>query len=142
MPSPFYCPRCGKPMDEKLPVCPNCGLNLTAPHGQADEAYAMINYQEPTTEGAFRILLAKINVRLVCFCILAAAALALCFLAAHTISSAAGQIQQIRTTDGHTVSEVFDRELGQVYNGFAVFIQACGIFFTGVLIRCGLNGNK
>ena len=141
MPSPFYCPRCGKPMDEKAPVCPNCGLNLSSPNNRTDEAYSMINYQEPTAGSAFRILMNKINIRLVCFCVLAAAVLVLCFLAANTISGAAYQIQQIRTSDGHTVSEVFDRELGQVYSGFAAFIRACGIFFTAVLVRCGLKGN-
>lgn len=141
MPSPFYCPRCGKPMDEKAPVCPNCGLNLNAQDNQADKSYSMINYQEPTVGGAFKVLMEKINIKLICFCIFSAAVFVLCFYAAHTISAAADQMQQIHTSDGHTVSEVFDRDLGRVYSGLAFFIRACGLFFTGVLIRCGLKGN-
>lgn len=142
MPSPFYCPRCGKPMDEKAPVCPNCGLNLSSSTDRTDAAYSMINYQEQSAGSAFKILMNKINVRLICFCIFAAAVLVLCFFAANTISGAAAKIQQIRTTDGHTVSEVFDRELGQIYSGFATFIRACGIFFSAVLIRCGWKENR
>lgn len=139
MPSNFNCPRCGRPIDDGTFVCPNCGLNLSAPSNSAEKPYSMVNYQEPTARSALKILLNKGNVRLVCFGLLAAAVLVLCFWSANSIASASNQMQQIRTSDGRTVGEVFDRELGQVYGGLAMFVRACGVFFTGALIRFGLK---
>lgn len=139
MPSNFNCPRCGKPIDSGVPVCPNCGLSLSPPSNSEDKAYSMISYPQPTAGSALKILLNKVNVRLVCFCLLAAAVLVLCFWSANSIASAARQMQQIRTSDGHTVSEVFDRDLGQVYGGLAMFVRACGVFFTGALVWFGLK---
>lgn len=137
---PNFCPRCGKPLQPNESVCSNCGLDFK-PQDEHDgvNPYAIVNRQQISLWEGIRALFAKIDKKLFLFCILAVAVLGMCFWSAYDISHAAGQILQIRTSEGHTVSEVYYRDMGGVYHGIAVFFRACGIFFAGILVKCGLS---
>ena len=139
MPVPNFCPRCGKPLNEKETVCSNCGLSFEESGSKEPNPYSIVNYRSPSMWQEFRRQFGGVSVRLICFGLLAAAALVLSFWSASEIAKAAGNILTIRTTDGKTVNEVYYREMGTIYNGFAIFVRACGVFFAGVLVRFGLK---
>lgn len=138
---PSYCPRCGKPLKERENVCSNCGLNFETQDPAEENPYSGV----PARRSAWQEigdLSGKIDIRLLCFGILAACVFVLSFWAAGRISDAAGQILQIRTSDGHTVNEVYYREVAGVYQGLALFFRACGVFFAAVLAEFGLSRKK
>ena len=139
MPVPNFCPRCGKPLNEKETVCSNCGLSFEESGSKEPNPYSIVSYRTASPWQEFRRQFGGVNVRLICFGLLAAAALVLAFWSASEIAKAAGNILTIRTDDGKTVNEVYYREMGTIYNGFAIFVRACGVFFAGVLVRFGLK---
>lgn len=136
---PNFCPRCGKPLQQNESICSNCGLDFR-PQDEHDQVnpYAIMTHQQVSPWEGVKALFAKINKKLFFFCILAIIVLGMSFWSAYNISHAANQILQIRTSEGHTVSEVYYRYMGSVYNGTAMFFRTCGIFFAAVLVKCGL----
>jgi hypothetical protein len=131
----MYCPRCGKPAENGELVCSNCGLDFAT----LNPAYA------PKPESALAEVkeiakgLKKLNIRLICFSIIALSILIISFIAAQKISGSAFEITQIRTSGGSTVNEVYYREMGKIYEGYAMFIRECGVFFATVLVGMGLR---
>ncbi len=131
----MFCPRCGKPAENGELVCSNCGLDFAT----LNPAYA------PEPESALaevRVIakrLKKLNIRLICFSLIALSILIISFVAAQKISGSALQITQIRTSGGSTVNEVYYREMGNIYEGYAMFIRECGVFFATILVGLGLK---
>jgi len=134
----MFCPRCGKPAEIGEGICSNCGLNL-----QAINPAANAGSEDPQSDIQIIIeRLSTLNIKMIIIDIFAITVLILSFMAAYQISNAGGQIMQIRTSAGQTLNEVYDRQMGNVYVGFALFVRACGIFFFSVLISLGFKSKN
>jgi hypothetical protein len=83
--------------------------------------------------------LSTLNIRMIIIDIFAITVLILSFMAAYQVSNAGSQIMQIRTSQGNALNEVYDRQMGNVYVGYALFIRACGVFFFSVLVSLGFQ---
>ena len=136
----MYCPRCGKPIAAGDVICSGCGLSLyeTNPESIA----GLGNPPESTELQLFAKRISELNIKLICFSLIAVVILIISFIAASKIANSAAQIMQIRTSGGQTVSEVYDRQMANIYIGYAMFIRVCGIFFSSVLVHLGLNSKK
>ena len=136
----MFCPRCGKPAETGEIICSNCGLHLDVIN-PAENAGS----QELPVQTDMQIIierLSTLNIKMIIIDIFAITVLILSFMAAYQISNAGGQIMQIRTSAGQTLNEVYDRQMGNVYVGFALFVRACGIFFFSVLISLGFKSKN
>jgi hypothetical protein len=141
----MFCPRCGKQVAREERICSNCGLNLEITNPNIDKAYISNGFEESPHPTDLQLIIQRIstwNFRLIVFSVIALTVLVLSFIAAYKISGSADQIMKIRTTGGQTLNEVYDREMGNIYAGFAMFIRACGIFFSFVLVELGLKNKK
>lgn len=138
----MYCPRCGKPAEPGEKICSNCQLNF-----ETMSADSNVNFSpdfEPPLVNVQLISerLRKVNIKLICFGLIALSILIISFLSADKVSNSAYQITQIRSAQANTINETYYREMGNIYTGYAMFIRECGIFFATVLVGLGLKQPK
>jgi predicted nucleic acid-binding Zn ribbon protein len=138
----MYCPRCGKPAEPGEKICSNCHLEFEAMSTDNNANFSpdmeppLVNVQLISER------LRKVNIKLICFSLIALSILIITFLSADKVSNSAYQITQIRSSSANTINEVYYREMGNIYTGYAMFIRECGIFFATVLVGLGLKQPK
>ena len=133
----MFCPRCGKPAEMGEVICSNCGLNFAEMNSGTGVDLEKSNASTDIQLIVERI--SKLNVKMIILTLFALTALTLSFIAASKISGSGSQMLLLRTSAGNTTNEVYYREMGSIYIGFAMFIRACGVFFFSVLVSLGLK---
>jgi hypothetical protein len=135
---PQYCPLCGKPRENGDKICSGCGFDLDSINLN-ERNTCLVRLETPSAATAIKRFMSKLNIRLVCFSVIALSVLIISFIAASKISDGAYKIMQIRSSSGNTINEVYFRDMGPVYSGYAMFIRECGVFFAAVLVGLGLK---
>lgn len=137
----MFCPKCGAKVDDGTVICPNCGLDFSSVNSSSETPSAgnpsvgAAAQQVPATKN---VTLDYSIIRFVYFG-LAAIVLIMFFMAASKIISGGNEIMQIQSVGGKTLEEAYYFELGSIYAGYAMISRALGIFFSSVLVWCGLK---
>jgi predicted nucleic acid-binding Zn ribbon protein len=138
----MYCPRCGKPAEPGEKICSNCQLDFETMSPDSNVNFSPDLEPQLVNIQLISERLRKVNIKLICFSLIALSILIITFLSADKVSNSAYQITQIRSSTGNTINEVYYREMGNIYTGYAMFIRECGIFFATVLVGLGLKRSK
>lgn len=125
-----YCGKCGMEMAEGSSFCPKCGAG-----GHLS--------QEPASFNG-RIAAAKPQMNVVSIVCFAVAGLVLLFslIACFKIMGGAGDMADLRSVGGGTVSEAYYNYCGAVYGGIGLFALAFGLFASGLLAYFGFTHMK
>ena len=140
------CPKCGVEIEDDVKTCPNCGIEINKEETNlnTDENAPIDN---STADGSKRIASiynkAKGNGLLrIIYWVLALVVLIIFFCAAGSIAKGGEAISAIRSVGGKTMDEIFYKNLGPIYAGYAMISCALGIFFASILFWLGIKSKK
>ena len=95
-----------------------------------------VEVEKTKTNNAFNIVICVVSA------ILAVALLIMFFIAAASVKTGGLEIMSIESVGGKTLEEAYYHDLGFIYEGYCLAIQAMGVFCSSVLALFGVSRLK
>ena len=132
-----FCKKCGAELLDNAGFCGKCGEKVSEPIQQSGfhPETASPQYVNPPVQSRVSFI------SLIQF-IAGALVLLLCFIAGFKIMDGANDMVRLSSVSGTSVAEAFYNYSGSVYNGFALFVIALGIFGGMIFFSLGMKNLK